>query len=111
MTINTRAEAFTADNVTQFNGYDVEGGEVTLSDDEYVEILNDIYGEVSVCGYMYSSGNILIDQDPCAFRCGKADYESGIQTELEEQLEREDDSNIEFEIDPDDIEEESDEDE
>ena len=109
-TFKTRAEAFTADNVNRFNGFDVEGGEVTLSDAEYVEILNDIYGEVSVCGSMYGSGDILIDQDPCAFRCGKGDYESGIQTELEEQLEREDDSNIEFEIDPDDIEEESDED-
>lgn len=105
-TFKTRAEAFTADNVTQFNGYDVEGGEVTLSDGEYVEILNELYGEVSVCGHMYDSGSILIDQDPCAFRCGKSDYESHIQTELEEQLEREDDSNIEFNIDPDDVEEE-----
>ena len=106
MTFKTRAEAFTADNVTQFNGYNVENGEVSLSESEYEEILNEIYGEVSVCGHMYGSGSILIDQDPCAFRCGKGDYESGIQTELEEQLEREDDSNIEFNIDPDDVEEE-----
>ena len=105
-TFKTRAEAFTADNVNRFNGWDVEGGEVSLSDSEYVETLNDIYGEVYVCGMSYGSGDILQDQDPTAFRCGKADYESGIQTELEEQLEREDDSNIEFEVDPDDVEEE-----
>lgn len=109
MTIKTRAEAFTAENVTQFQGWDVEGGEVTLSESEYVEILNEIYGEVSVCGNMYGSGSILQDQDPVAFRCGKSDHESHIQTELEEQLEREDDSNIEFEVHPDEVEEEDEE--
>lgn len=109
MTFKTRAEAFTADNVTKFNGFDVENGEVSLSDAEYVEVLNDIYGEVSVCGNTYGSGDILQDQDPVAFRCGKGDHESHIQAELEDQLEREDDSNIEFEIDPDDVEEEEDE--
>lgn len=109
MTFKTRAEAFTAENVTQFNGYDVEGGEVTLSESEYVDILNEIYGEVSVCGHSYGSGDILQDQDPVAFRCGKSDHESHIQTELEEQLDREDDSNIEFDIHPDDVEEEDEE--
>ena len=106
MNFNTRTEAFNVNNVTQFNGYDVEGGEVTLSESEYVDILNEIYGEVNVCGNNYGSGDILQDQDPIAFRCGKSDHESHIQTELEEQLEREDDSNIEFNIHPDDIEEE-----
>lgn len=33
----------------------------------------------------------------------KGDYEDYIQTELEDQLDREDASNIEFEIDPDDL--------
>lgn len=103
MTYKTRAEAFTIENVTQFQGFDVDGGELTLSDDEYVEILNEAYGEVSVCGFMYGSGNILLDQSPTTFNCMKSDHEDHIQTELEEQLEREDDSNIEFEVDPDEI--------
>jgi flagellar assembly factor FliW len=34
--------------------------------------------------------------DPIAFRCGLGDYESEIQAELEEALENEDDSDIEF---------------
>lgn len=106
MTFKTRAEAFNIDNVTQFNGYDVENGEVSLSDAEYVEVLNEIYGEVSVCGNMYGSGDILIDQAPTDFSIGKSEHEYHIQTELEEQLEREDDSNIEFEVHPDDVEEE-----
>lgn len=103
--ITTRKEAFTADNVNKFNGWDVEGGEVTLSDSEYEEVLDDIYGEVVVCGSTYGSGSILAGQDPVAFRCGKVDYESAIQDELEEQLEREDDSGIEFDVHPDEVEE------
>lgn len=106
MTYKTREEAFTAENVNQFQGYDVENGEVSLSDDEYEEVLNELYGTVEVCGMTFDSGSILKDQDPTAFRCGKNDYESSIQTELEDQLSREDDSDIEFEVDPDDIEEE-----
>ena len=104
MTIKTRAEAFTADNVTKFNGYDVENGEVCLSEREYSDHLDECYDTVMVCGMSYSAGRVLSEVDPVAFRCGKGDYESGIQAELEEQLDREDDSNIEFEIHPDDVE-------
>lgn len=108
-TFKTRAEAFTTDNVNQFQGWNVENGEVSLSEAEYIEILNELYGDVSVCGMTYGSGSILVDQDPTAFRCMKGDHESHIQTELEEQLEREDDSDIEFEVHPDEIDEEEDE--
>ena len=103
MTITTREQAFSADNVTTFQGWDVVNGEVSLSDSEYVEILNEVYGEVGVCGMTYGSGSILVDQDPTSFRCMKGDHESHIQTELEDQLSREDDSDIEFNIDPDDL--------
>ncbi len=111
MTYKTREEAFCVDNVKTFQGYDVVSGEVSMSEDEYKESLNDIYGEVSVCGMTFGSGDLLVDADPTAFRCGKNDYESGLQTELEDQLNREDDSQIEFEIDPDDIEEDESDDE
>lgn len=96
MNIKTRAEAFNVDNVVNFKTFDVINGEVSLSDEEFVEILNEMYGEVEVCGMTYGSGSILVDQDPTAFRCMKGDHESYIQTELEEQLGREDDSDIEF---------------
>jgi hypothetical protein len=111
MTYKTREEAFCVDNVTTFQGYDVHNGEVTLSEDEYKEILNEMYGEVTVCGQTFQQGDLLEDADPTAFRCGKNDYESALQTELETQLDREDDSQIEFEIDPDDIEEDESDDE
>lgn len=102
-TIQFREQAFIATNVNVFQGWDVVNGEVSLTDEQYVEILNDLYGDVDVCGMSYGSGSVLVDQDPTAFRCMKGDYEDYIQTDLEDQLDREDESNIEFEIDPDDL--------
>lgn len=89
-------EFWTADNVSAFNGYTVSGGEVSISDSEYEEILNELYGDVQVCGQSFGSGALLVDADPTSFHCMKGDYEDGIQTELEDQLEREDSSGITF---------------
>lgn len=107
------AQFWNIDNVKSFRGHDVENGEVTLSNSEYVDFLDEIYGDVQVCGMTFGSGSILESQDPTAFRCGKGDHESQIQTELEEQLENEDDSDIEFiddELTDDEEEEEEEED-
>lgn len=84
-------------NVVSFRGFDVRDGEVTLTNDEYSEYLTECYGYVKVCGYEYARGFILESKDPVAFRCGKSDYESEIQSELETQLENLDDTDIEFE--------------
>lgn len=89
-------EFWTADNVSFFNGYTVSSGEVSISDSDFEDILNELYGDVDVCGLSFGSGSILVDADPTAFRCMKGDYEDGIQTELEDQLEREDSSGIAF---------------
>lgn len=94
------------DNVRSFKDFDVENGEVTLSESEFVDHLNEIWGEVNVCGMSYGSGDILKDQDPTAFRCAKSDYESELDSELNEQLSNEDSDNIEFyEGEEDDLEE------
>lgn len=84
------------ENVSTFRGFDVRNGEVSLSDSEYSDFLDEIYGDVEVCGMTYGAGSTLEAMDPVAFRCGKGDYESEIQSELEEQLSREDSDNIEF---------------
>ena len=60
------------------------------------EMLDEIYGEVTICGMTYSAGAALEACDPVAFRCGLSDYESEIQGELEEAIENEDDSEIEW---------------
>lgn len=98
------------DNVRSFKGFDVENGEVTLSESEWVDELNDVWGEVKVCGMSYGSGDILKHQDPTAFRCAKSDYESELDSELKDQLDNEDSDNIEFyEGDEYDLEDEEDE--
>lgn len=86
-------------NVVSFRGFDVVNGEISLSVDEYREFLDEVYGLVNVCGYEYSAGQTLLEVDPVAFRVGKGDYESSIQSELEDQLENLDDTDIEFEDD------------
>lgn len=90
------ANKFSIENVSSFRGFDVVNGEIHVTDNEWSEYLTEAYGYVNVCGTEYASGDILEAQDPVAFRCGKNDYESEIQSELEEQLSCEDDSGIEF---------------
>lgn len=84
------------ENVSTFRGFDIRDGEVSLSDSEYSDYLDEIYGDVEVCGMTYGAGRTLEGIDPTAFRCGKGDYESEIQSELEDQLSKEDSDNIEF---------------
>lgn len=84
------------ENVSSFRNFDVVDGEISLTNDEYVDYLNEIYGDVDVCGNSYGAGSLLEDADPVAFRCGKSDHESQIQSELEDQLNREDPDDIDF---------------
>lgn len=47
-----------------------------ITDEEYEDYLNDIYGEVKICGMTFDSGRALKKLDEIAFNCGKNDYES-----------------------------------
>lgn len=91
-----REEFWNIDNVKSFRNFDVDNGEVSLSDSEYVDYLNEIYGSVEVCGQTFDQGDLFKDADPTAFDCGKGDYESQLQSELEKQLDKEDSDDIEF---------------
>jgi hypothetical protein len=88
---------FNIANVVSFRGFDVRNGQIDIGTDEYIDMLNEIYGDVIICGYTYGHGNALEAIDPVAFRCGLGDYESEIQSELEEAIENEDDSDITWE--------------
>ena len=83
-------------NVKAFRGFIVNNGQVDISNAEYMEYLDDAYGEVTICGMTYSAGSALEACDPVAFRIGLGDYESQIQAELEDAIENEDDSEIEW---------------
>ena len=52
-----------------------------LTEDEYEDVLNEIYGTVEVCGMTFDSGAILRELDPTAFRCGQVDYEDSLEPE------------------------------
>lgn len=84
------------DNVSSFRNIDVRNGEIDMSESEYVDHLNECYGDVYLCGGTYGAGDLLKDADPVAFRCGKSEHESQIQSELEDQLNREDSADIDF---------------
>lgn len=47
-----------------------------LTEEEYEEMLNDIYGDVNICGGTYTSGHALKMLDPTAFRVGLSDWET-----------------------------------
>ena len=87
---------FNINNVDTFRGFNVVNGQVDVSNDQYQEMLNAVYGDVTICGMTYGQGDALEALDPVAFRCGLGDYESEIQSELEEAIENEDDSEIEW---------------
>lgn len=40
----------------------------------YREFLDEVYGEIDVCGYKYDAGRLLELIDPVAFRCGMNDW-------------------------------------
>lgn len=52
--------------------------ETELNDREFVKILDDIYGDVTICGMKYSSGRALLELDETAFTCARNDYTDGL---------------------------------
>lgn len=47
--------------------------EIEKSEKEFEEYLDEIYGDVEICGMKFSSGRALKELDPIAFRCAMSD--------------------------------------
>jgi hypothetical protein len=92
----SNSKHWVATNVNTFKGHDVVNGEVEVCDSLYTDHLDEMWGDVVICGMTYSSGRALQELDPVAYRCGKNDFGSELDSELERQLENEDDTDIEF---------------
>ena len=43
-------------------------------EEEYENMLNEVYEPVSICGYDYEQGTVLRRLDPVAFGCGVSEY-------------------------------------
>lgn len=97
---------YTLENVDTFRGMDVSNGEI---DDyaAYDESL-DSEGTVTVAGMEFYPSRILEELDPVAYRCGYNDWVDSDQCDLEDAIENEDYSEIEWIEEPED---EDDEDE
>lgn len=90
------SEFWDTDNVKTFRGFDVTNGEVELSNEEYGDYIDEIYEPVKVAGMKFNVSRILEELDPVAWRCGKGDYESELDSELQAAIDNEDDSEIEW---------------
>ena len=40
----------------------------------YTDMLDEVYGDIEVCGMTYEAGRVLRDVDPVAYRCGFIDW-------------------------------------
>lgn len=88
---------FNINNVTFFRGFTVTNGQVDISESEYADYIDEFYPTVEVAGLTFDASRIILKCDPVAFRCGLGDYESEIQSELEEAIDNEDESEIDWE--------------
>jgi len=52
-----------------------------ISDEEYEQVLNEVYGVVKLGHFEWDAGYLIREMDPTAFRCGKADYEDTLEPE------------------------------
>lgn len=74
----------TFDDARNAAEYILENGD----NDAYDEMLDEVYGEIEICGYSYCASIALYRVDPIAYRCGRSDWEDYEAGEIEYQLER-----------------------
>lgn len=48
------------------------------------DFLDEVWGDVEICGYSYSASHALEAVDPVAYRCALNDYESSLFPDIEE---------------------------
>ena len=91
---------YTLENVATFRGMNVTNGEID-DYDAYDEAL-DSEGTIFVAGCEFYPSRILEELDPVAYRCGYNDWVDSDQNDLEDALENEDYSEIEWIEEPED---------
>lgn len=55
-----------------------------MDEKDYEDYLNEVYGDVDICGLFYPAGSALRDVDPAAFDIGYADWEAEERDRLDE---------------------------
>lgn len=78
---------YTIDNKTFYTPEDVaEWISENLDQDLYDEFLDEIHGEVEICGYSYQASLALERVDPIAYRCGFSDFQDMVYSEVKDEL-------------------------
>ena len=57
-----------------------------MTDNDFIDFINDIEPEITICGITFSPGDILKEMDPIAFSCFKSDYEANMEEDEDENL-------------------------
>lgn len=57
-----------------------------MEDCYYDEMLNEVYGEVNICGYTYNAADALYRLDETAYRCGKNDYYDSLASDIGDEI-------------------------
>ncbi|AXN57867.1 hypothetical protein [Acinetobacter phage ABPH49] len=63
---------------------EMESYEISRSDEDYMEYLDEVYGTVEIAGGTYNTGYALQQLDPTAFRGGLNDWTDSLDKEDEE---------------------------
>jgi len=50
-----------------------------MTDNDFIEFINEMEPEITICGITFSPGDILKEMDPIAFRVFKSDYEADME--------------------------------
>ena len=80
-------EDILSDKITELHEQAIEEYvEKNNTEEAYEESLNDIYGDVSICGYDRPSGAVLREVDPIAFRIGVSDNEDSVREQAESEM-------------------------
>lgn len=74
--VNAKSKIESLESEIKAKQSEIESFEYSCTDDEYDEMLDEVYGDVEVCGMTYSSSRALKELDPVAYNCGKSDYEA-----------------------------------
>ena len=55
--------------------------------DAYDEMLDEVYGDIEICGYSYSASIALYRVDETAYRCGRNDWADGEASNIADEIE------------------------
>jgi len=75
------------------NGNVIEYSEREL-EEQYRDMLDDVYGESDICGYKYPASRALADIDPIAFREGLLEYTSSETVMIEDRYFNKDEADM-----------------